>query len=128
MIRLDTFVLLFFVFWSVSGFQISTLTSKTASRCHQDAQSSESKYARISLILDAEPPQEDNEIFVEEKVPKLRVPKIGFSMPSLEDNKILPLVATLIAFVVIQKVGLLVAGIVTPEISVEDIQKFGQDY
>lgn len=128
MIRLNAFVLLLFVFWSVSGFQVSTLTSKTASRCYQEAQSSEPKYSRISLILDAEPPQEDNEIVVEEEVPKLRVPKIGFSMPSLEDNNFLPLVLTLIAFVAIQKIGLLVAGIVTPEISVEDIQKFGQDY
>ena len=65
-------------------------------------------------------------------LPKLQIPKL--SMPKFEIDfkeelkKIGVVVATVIAFVVIQKVGLLVSGIVTPELSPEDIAKFELKY
>mmetsp|Transcript_5591 Transcript_5591/g.6499 ORF Transcript_5591/g.6499 Transcript_5591/m.6499 type:complete len:140 (-) Transcript_5591:224-643(-) len=64
----------------------------------------------------------------QQSIPKLKLPTL--SMPTFDVSieeigaKIGYLLATVIAFVVIQKVGLLVSGIVTPELSEEDIRNF----
>mmetsp|Transcript_3597 Transcript_3597/g.3025 ORF Transcript_3597/g.3025 Transcript_3597/m.3025 type:complete len:118 (-) Transcript_3597:57-410(-) len=117
MIRHNAFIFLVFFFCAVSGFQISPSTPKVKSDCYQNNQWSDAK--QVSVVLGAEPPQDDNE-------KKLKLPKIG--MPSMEDNQIIPLVLTVVAFVIIQKVGLMAAEKFTPEISVEAIQQFGENF
>ena len=70
-------------------------------------------------------PVEPLEPIADTSLPKLQIPRL--SMPKLDIidfQKVGVVVATGIVFVAIQKIGLLVSGVVTPELSAEDIQNF----
>lgn len=82
-------------------------------------------------LLDKNNNSNDDEPLIpigQQSIPKLKLPTL--SLPTFDVSieeigaKIGYLLATVITFVVIQKVGLLVSGIVTPELSEEDIRNF----
>ncbi|OEU10801.1 hypothetical protein FRACYDRAFT_220081, partial [Fragilariopsis cylindrus CCMP1102] len=62
-------------------------------------------------------------------IPKLKLPPLpSLSMPEIDGKETLKkvgvLAATIIAFVIIQKVGLLVSEVYTPELSAEQVRDF----
>ena len=62
-------------------------------------------------------------------IPKLKLPPLpSLSMPEIDGKETLKkvgvLAATIIAFVIIQKVGLLVSDVYTPELSAEQVRDF----
>ena len=62
-------------------------------------------------------------------IPKLKLPPLpSLSMPEIDGKETLKkvgvLAATILAFVIIQKVGLLVSDVYTPELSAEQVRDF----
>mmetsp|Transcript_40096 Transcript_40096/g.45807 ORF Transcript_40096/g.45807 Transcript_40096/m.45807 type:complete len:127 (+) Transcript_40096:3-383(+) len=63
------------------------------------------------------------------QLPKLKLPSLpSFSMPEIDTEALVKKVgvaaATILAFVLIQKVGLYVSEIVTPELTAEEVREF----
>mmetsp|Transcript_38745 Transcript_38745/g.44633 ORF Transcript_38745/g.44633 Transcript_38745/m.44633 type:complete len:150 (-) Transcript_38745:280-729(-) len=64
------------------------------------------------------------------QLPKLKLPSLptSFSMPEIDTEALLKKIgvvaATILAFVLIQKVGLYVSEIVTPELTAEEVREF----
>lgn len=128
-----TILVLLLLLQTASSFRLAPLSPSTI------IPSSQRSKASIILSLGGPPDPWDDEkgpLDVEPMtdegqgmgIPKLQVPKLSvpkFDIDIKDITKKLGVVAlTVAAFVAIQKIGLIVSGVVTPELSLEDIQNF----
>lgn len=123
-------VLLMTIIGTVSSFQQQQQHCYTTSSCSRSTKSPKSIIVALNLSDDNNSnndnkPQQGDDV----GVPKLKLPSLpSLSMPEIDGKESLKkfgvLAATIIAFVIIQKVGLIVSDIVTPELSAEQVKDF----
>mmetsp|Transcript_59988 Transcript_59988/g.70087 ORF Transcript_59988/g.70087 Transcript_59988/m.70087 type:complete len:142 (+) Transcript_59988:127-552(+) len=78
--------------------------------------------------MEPEPIEPEPTMIATQGVPKPRIPKISIPKFEIDKESIAKkfgaVVATVLFFVIVQKVALLASGIITPELSPEDISNF----
>jgi hypothetical protein len=122
-------VLVMTIIGTVLSFQLQQQHCSSCSRSARAApRSSKSIIVALNLSDDNnnnnEPRQGDDV-----GIPKLKLPSLpSLSMPEIDGKESLKkfgvLAATIIAFVIIQKVGLMLSDIYTPELSAEQVRDF----
>ena len=75
-----------------------------------------------------EPTMDNEQPLPDTGIPKLKLPTPSFDMPELDFKEILirfaSLVATVVAFAAIQKLGLMASEVLTPELTAEQVKDF----
>jgi hypothetical protein len=116
---------------AASGFQHNALPLRLSSIATTTAV----REQPVTILRLNTPPQyddEDNEFdpspLPAEGIPKLKLPTPSLSMPEIDFKEVLKkfgiLAGTVIAFLAIQKLGLMASEIFTPELSAEQVRDF----
>ena len=129
---LQGFLILALWFESTSGFQQNTISLRASSLTPLAKQN-----GPVVLFLNTPPNYDDNEFDPSpsggeqqpaQSIPKLKIPKPSLSVPEIDFKETLKKVAvlavTVLAFLAIQKGGLILSEVFTPELSEEQVRNF----